>query len=168
MIERADMPGPGDAGINRRETMQRHQHRRPLLAQPRIDHLVDAAMIGIEDRPSPRLGLIARQTLITLDGGRLADARDRAWRRRRPVAVDHQPRVALRDQMRIELLCERLGHAGNADVPGDMPRQFVFRQAEIAEHARDQPAVMIASQQERRGSGRVIFVNRRNIPLAKE
>ena len=46
--------------------MQRHQHRRPLLAQARVDHLVDAAMIGIEDRLSPRLGRIARQALIAL------------------------------------------------------------------------------------------------------
>src|ERR1035441_3713641 len=104
MIECADMPGPGDAGINRRKTMQRYQHRRPLVAQARTDDLIDAAMIGIEDRLSPRLGRIARQAFIALDGRRFADARDRTWRRRRPVAVDHQPRVALRDQMRIELL----------------------------------------------------------------
>ena len=40
--------------------------------------------------------------------------------------------------------------------------------ARIAEHARDQPAIMIGSQQERRLSGRIIFMNRRNIPLAEE
>ena len=37
------------------------------------------------------------------------------------------------------------------------------RQPEIAEHARDQPAVMVAGQQERRASRGIMFMNRRNI-----
>ena len=52
---------------------------------------------------------------------------------RRAVAVDHQPRIALRDQMRVELFRQRLRDAGNADVPGDVPRQFLRCEAERAE-----------------------------------
>jgi len=70
--------------------------------------------------------------------------------------------------MRIEVPGKCVSDAGNADVPGDVPRQLAFRQSEIAEHTRDQPAVVIAGQQERRRSGRINFVNRRNIPLAQE
>ena len=82
---------------------------------------------------------------------------------RRTVAVDHEPRIALHDQMRVEMLRQHLGDAGNADVPGDVPRQFALGQAEIAEHARDQPAVMVAGQQERRASRIIIFAHRGNI-----
>ena len=82
---------------------------------------------------------------------------------RRAVAVDHQPRIALRDQMRVEMLRQRLGDAGNADIPGDMPRQFALGQAEIAEHARNQPAVMVAGEQERRAPRGIIFADRGNI-----
>jgi hypothetical protein len=41
--------------------------------------------------------------------------------------------------MRVELLGQHLGDAGNADVPGDVADQFALRQAEIAERARNQP-----------------------------
>ena len=82
---------------------------------------------------------------------------------RRAVAVDHEPRVALHDQMGVEMFRERLRDAGNADVPGDVPHQFALGQAEIAEHARDQPSVMVAGQQERRASAGVEFADRRNI-----
>jgi len=44
--------------------MQRYQHRRSLLAQARIDDLVDTAMVGIEDRLPPRQNRIAGQILI--------------------------------------------------------------------------------------------------------
>ena len=82
---------------------------------------------------------------------------------RRAVAVDDEPRVALHDQMGVEMFRQRLRDAGNADVPGDVPHQFALGQAEIAEHARDQPAVMVAGQQERRASAGIVFADRRNI-----
>ena len=125
-------------------------------------------MVGIEDLPAPHLGGLARDAVIAGNHGGLADARDRAGRLRRPVAVDHQPRIALRDQMRVELLRQRIRHAGNADIPGDMPRQLALREPEIAETARDQPAVVVASQKERRAPGRVNFQNRRKILLIEQ
>ena len=70
--------------------------------------------------------------------------------------------------MRVDLLRQRLGDAGNADVPGDVARQFAGRHAEIAERARDQAAVMIRRQQERRASLRILFENRRNFIFSEE
>src|ERR1700692_2971259 len=114
MIERADMPWPSDAGVNRRETVQRHQHRRNVFAQALVDGLVDAAMVGIEYRPAPRLSRVAPKAFVTGDDSRFADARDRAWRAGRAIAVDHQPRVTLRDQMRVQMFRQRIRDAGNA------------------------------------------------------
>ena len=47
-------------------------------------------------------------------------------------------------------------------------RQFALRQAEVAEHARGQPSIMVAGQQERRASTGVEFMDRRNIFGAEE
>ena len=70
--------------------------------------------------------------------------------------------------MRVELLRQRLGDAGDADIPGDVAGQFARGQAEIAERARDQAAVMVRGQQERRAALRILFENRRNFILAEE
>src|SRR6202035_4950575 len=114
-------------------------------------------MVGIEDGAAARLGRLAREIFVAGADGGLAEARDRAWRLRRAVAVDQQPRIALRDQMRAEMSGQRLRDAGDADVPGDVTRQLAFRQAEIAEPARDRLAIMIRCQQERRAPGGVMF-----------
>jgi hypothetical protein len=66
------------------------------------------------------------------------------------------------------MLCERIGDAGDAGIPGDVPRQFAGRQPEIAEPARDQASVMIRGQQEWRAAFGINFVNRRNIFVTKE
>ena len=68
VIERADVPGPRDAGIDRREAVQRHQHRRLSAMQPRLDDLVDAAVIGIEDFAAAHLRGLRRQSLIAGNG----------------------------------------------------------------------------------------------------
>ena len=81
----------------------------------------------------------------------------------RAVAVDHEPRVALHDQMRVELFRQLFRDAGNADVPGDVPRQLALGQSEIAQHARNQPAVVIASEKERRPSRGIVLADRGNI-----
>src|ERR1700694_3641812 len=97
------MPWPGDAGVNRRETVQRHQYRRHTIAQASVDRLADAAVIRLEDRLAAGLGGLAREAFVTGYGGRFAQPRNGACRLRRAIAVDHQPRVALRDQMGVEM-----------------------------------------------------------------
>ena len=58
---------------------------------------------------------------------------------------------------------ERLGDAGNADVPADVAHQFALGQAEIVENARNQPAVVVAREQKRRTARRIEFADRGNI-----
>ena len=70
--------------------------------------------------------------------------------------------------MRVEMSGQRLGDAGNADIPGDVPCQFGGRHPEIGEPARDQPAVMVTDEQKRRASRRIDFANRRNLFAAEE
>ena len=103
VIERADMPGPRDAGIDGRKAVQRHQHRRHACAAALVDDLADAPVIGIEDLRAPHRGGLARNALVAGNRGRLADARDRACDMGRAVAVDDEPRVALHDQMGVEM-----------------------------------------------------------------
>ena len=78
--------------------------------------------------------------------------RDRAVGLERAVAVDHQPRIGLQDRVRVEFVGHEAHHRLDADIPGDVPAQFAFRHAEIAERARDAPSGMVADQQERRGA----------------
>ena len=54
---------------------------------------------------------------------------------------------------------DALGDAGDPDVPGDMAGQFVLGQAEIAEHARDRAAVVVAGEKEGRGAIDIQFEN---------
>jgi hypothetical protein len=70
--------------------------------------------------------------------------------------------------MRIEMIRQRVGDAGNADVPGDVAGELALAHAEIAECLRQQPAVMIRGQQERRASVRISLQHRRNIFRAEE
>jgi hypothetical protein len=49
-----------------------------------------------------------------------------------------------------------------------VPPELAGRQAEIAEGLREQPAVMVAGQQERRAASGIMFQNRRNICVSKE
>jgi hypothetical protein len=70
--------------------------------------------------------------------------------------------------MRIEHVCHPLGDTGNADVPGDVPRQLVFRNAEIAECARQNPSVVIRGEQEGRCACRIHLMHWRNVTLAEQ
>ncbi len=128
-----------------------------------IDDLVDASVIGIENLRAPHLRGFAHQAFIAGDGRCFADARDRTCGTRGAIAVDYQPRVALRDQVRIELPRQRLRDAGDADIPGDMANQLALRQPEIAKLLWNQPAVMVAGEEIRRAPRGIMFVDRGNI-----
>ncbi len=70
--------------------------------------------------------------------------------------------------MRVEMLRQPLGDAGNSDVPADMPYKLAFGQPEIAERARNEPSVVVAGEKERRAAGDVEFTNRWNILAAEK
>jgi len=57
---------------------------------------------------------------------------------------------------------------GDADIPRDMAFMFAGVHAEIAERARDQPAVMIAGEEERRAAPGIFLENRGNFVVLKE
>src|SRR5215470_16198919 len=117
----------------------------------------------IKNLAAARFGSFARQSLIAGDRGRFADHRYGAWHVRRAVAVDHQPRVSLRDQMRIEQPRQSLDNAGNADVPAYVAGKLVFAKPEIAESLWNQPAKVVAGDEERRAAARIFLEHRRDV-----
>lgn len=68
-----------------------------------------------------------------------------------PIAVDHETRIALPDQRRIEALGQQLGDAEGADIPGDMAGPLLLGHAEVATATRQQVARMLADEDDRRG-----------------
>ncbi len=82
---------------------------------------------------------------------------------RRAVAVDHEPRITLRDQMRAEMVRQLLGDAGDPDIPGDVAPKLALGQPELAKCAGNQPSVMVTGDEKRRTAGGVMFVNGGNI-----
>lgn len=70
--------------------------------------------------------------------------------------------------MCIQQLGEPLGDAGDADVPGDVPRHLACRDAEVAERTRQHPTVMIRDEQEGRLSFRIHLMHGRNVTLAEQ
>ena len=65
--------------------------------------------------------------------------------------------------MRAQMLRQPLGDTGNADVPADMPRQLALGQPEVAEHAGNESAIVVAGEEKRRPSGGIKFADRGNI-----
>ena len=100
-------------------------------------------MIGIEDLRPAGGDLGGASVQIAWNDHPLADLRDRGRHPGVPIAIDHQPRIVLRDQRRIE----RLGHAARqperSDIPGDVPVQFGRRQSQISKAPRNPRAGMI-------------------------
>lgn len=133
-----------------------------------VDRGIDAMVIRLENLAPPCRALAVRNPFVARDRGGLGDHGNRACRGRRAVAVDHQPRIALCDQMRIEQLCESLGDASNADVPADVPDKLAFRDAEIAQRVRQHPSVMIRGEQEGRSPLRILLMHGRSVALAKQ
>ena len=125
-------------------------------------------MVGREHGALPLRHLLAGEPAIARNFRRLADQRDRAGAVERPVAVDHEARIALRDQMHVHFTGKPGRDLGNADVPCDVPLQFAGMDAEIAERAGDQAAIMIAGEEERRAAAGIFLKDRRNFVVLKE
>jgi hypothetical protein len=70
--------------------------------------------------------------------------------------------------MRVHLVRELFGDAGNADVPGDVAGELALGHAEIAERTRNDSPVVIAGEEEGRGARLVKFEHRRNVCLRQE
>ena len=77
------------------------------------------------------------------------------------VAVDDQARIVLRYQSGIERGGHLLRDSQAADVPGNVPLQFRFRQTQVAEAPRNAATGMIDHDQELRATCRIHFQERR-------
>ena len=77
----------------------------------------------------------------------------------RPVAVDHQARIGLGDERRVEGGGEPARDRLDPDVVGDVALEVLGREAEVAERARHPPPGVIAREHERRIAVRPLDVN---------
>lgn len=109
-------------------------------------------MVGVKDRLPACLALRRAQRAIAWNGGCLAHFGDRVGGRRIAIAVDHEARIELQRRGGIERLAQALGHARDANVPGDMAHTFGFIETERAEPGRNQPTGVIGGEEEGRAA----------------
>ena len=109
---------------------------------------------GGRSRP-PRRPVTPTEIAVAGDLGVLAGLRDRTRHRRVAVAVDHEPRIGLHDQRRVQGRRQPAPDLGNADIPGDVAEGIRFGEAELAKPPWERPAAMIARQKKGRCAGLV-------------
>src|SRR6202035_2067530 len=107
-------------------------------------------VVRLEDLALAGAYLLAGQVHISGNRRRLADRRYGGRLGRMTVAVDHQPRVILCDQWRIQIGGYTLSHRQRSDVPGDMPPEIRLRKTQRCQALRDAPAGMIDGNHEGR------------------
>src|SRR3569623_3418215 len=129
--------------------MQRYQDGWLLLCGAAIERLRNARVIRLENLAPTRGDFVEAQAVIAGDVGGLAHERDRARALERPVAVDHEARISLCDEMCAGRFGQPPRDAGDADVPCDVPLQIALCAAETAEAFRNAAAVVIAGEEKR-------------------
>src|SRR5258705_4796357 len=107
-------------------------------------------VVRLEDLALARAYLLGGQAHVSGNRRRLADRRYGGRLLRTTVAVDHQPRVILCNQWRIQSGGHALSHGQRADVPGDMPLEIRLRKTQRCQALRDAPAGMIDGNHEGR------------------
>src|ERR1700733_12214511 len=140
IVEQRDMPSARHAFEDWRKAMQGDQRRGAAGLPPAFQLGFDTLVIRPKNLADARVFFRVAQVGIAGDRCELADFRDRRRRARRPVAVDHQPRIILLDQHSAERVSQCPADAGDADVPGDMALPFQRSNAEPAETAWDRPS----------------------------
>src|SRR5260370_39050529 len=107
-------------------------------------------VVRLEDLAPAGAYLLGGQVQVSGNRRRLADRRYGVRLLRTTVAVDHQPRVILCDQWRIQSGGPALSHGQRADVPGDMPLEIRLCKTQRCKALRDTPAGMIDGNHEGR------------------
>jgi len=120
-------------------------------------------VIGVEDRCRPLAPLFRGQAAIAGNIDPVADLRDRGRVLQMAVAVDHQPRIVILQQWRVQALAQPLPQLRDADIPGNVLVEMFRAQAEIIEAARHRPPGMVAKQDQRRLSCRIAAFERYRI-----
>ena len=128
-----------------------------------VHHGGDAVVVGPEDLGDAGLDLARVEIAVARDLRGFADQRHGAFDLGIAVAVDHQARIALQHERRVEQLRDPLGHLGRAQVPGDMAPPIGLGDPERAQLSRDPVAGVIADQQERRPAIRPDYGHRRRV-----
>lgn len=103
-------------------------HRRRQFTQLALPQMiVDGVVIRQKHLALARQRVFGVDTDIAGDRRQLGQVRDRAGDAGRPVAVDHQPRIALMDQRRVQLAAQMARHAQRADIPADVAFDLPWR-----------------------------------------
>jgi hypothetical protein len=142
----ADVPGSGAAEVYGREGMERDHHRQDVPPHTRFHELMDRVLIRPVERCRARRLLTVREREIAGHVDVLAASAERRGDLERAVAVDDQSRIAGQYQRGIEDAREAAAERCGADVPCDMPQAVRWRQAEIAQPARDARAGVITGE----------------------
>ena len=129
----------------------------------RLQDPLQRVVVGPEQRRDARVALGLGDAFVARDRRRFADRRDRGGHVGRPVAVDHQARIGLGDERRIEGGGQSARDRLDPDVVGDVALEVLGREAEVAERARHAPAGVIAGEHERRIAVRPLDVNGRRL-----
>src|SRR6266403_761332 len=90
-------------------------------------------VVRLEDLALAGAYLLGGQVHVSGNRRRLADRWYGGRLLRTTVAVDHQPRVILCNQWRIQSGGHALSHGQRADVPGDMPLEIRLRKTQRSE-----------------------------------
>ncbi len=138
------------------------------LAVTAVQRFGNGLVIGLEDFPDPRRALGRVEPVVAGDLGGLAPGRHGVGPIRGAVAVDHQARIGLQCQRRVEPLRHVARNRSRAYVPGDVARQVGLVQPQIAQALRDPVARVVAGQEKGRTAARVLERDRRRLVLAEE
>ena len=148
----ADVPGAVFVAEIGGETMNGKQCRW-LAPPPQVRQgFVNSVVIGIEQHLDALfLGFLA-EPHVAGDFGAGAGFGDRLRVTRRPVDVDHQPRIPGQHPRCVQLGRQQAGHAGGADVIGDMAFEVDVVETEPIQRRRNRPAGVVRHQDHRRAA----------------
>jgi len=127
------------------------------------DEFVHGRMIGMKQRRRAEGAVLAGEGAIAGHGNAVALGRNRGGIVERPVAIDHEARIAGEGERRIEAPGEPPRHFGGADVPADVLGEPLLRKAEPVERARHAVAGVIADEHQRRAAGGIVDLEGRRL-----
>eukprot|EP01035_Chromulina_nebulosa_P005028 gene5028-6821_t len=107
-------------------------------------------LVGAVDLRDPGGPIFGAQAYIARDHRQVTHFWNGVGAVRTAVAVDHQPRIALRDEGGVQGLGQALAQPKDADVPGDVPAQVRLRESEVSQNSGNDASCVIAQQQKGR------------------
>lgn len=161
VIQYARMPRSDNGSQLRRKAMQRDQYRLTGETRAFIQVIGDGGLIGFVDGYSARSPCIGIKAAIAGNESIVAYLWDCVRRARRSIAVNHQPRVMLVNEGRIEAVSQLSTKRPYADVPGNVATQVTFAQAKHLQLRGNRVSRMVSQEEEWRTSARIVDYDRR-------